>query len=57
MNKKWWTSKTLWVNFVGLVAIVAQGQFGFVIDAETQVGALAVINFILRTITTGAVGK
>ena len=51
MTKTWYTSKMLWVNAIAIVAIIAQGQFGFVIDPVVQMGALAVINIILRAIT------
>jgi uncharacterized membrane protein len=51
MNKEFYKSKTLWVNLIAFVALVAQIIFGFAIDAETQVGLLAVINLILRLVT------
>jgi len=49
--KKWYTSKTLWVNGVALVAIVVQGVTGFVVKPELQIAALGGINFLLRIIT------
>lgn len=49
MNKKaWWRSKTLWINLVAGGALLAQSQFGFVIDAQTQAAVLAVVNLILQ---------
>ena len=51
MGKIWYQSKTLWVNLIAIVALIAQAQFGFVIAPEGQVGILAVINLILRAIT------
>ena len=51
MSKQWYTSKTLWLNAIGIIVIIAQLQFGFVIDPAVQMGALAVINMALRTIT------
>lgn len=55
--KKWYESKTLWVNAVGIAAIVTQTQTGFVIDAENQAAILGVINIILRAMTKVPVGK
>ena len=53
-KKKWYKSKTIWINLIGLVALVSQTQTGFVIDAEAQVGILAVVNLVLRMITGAA---
>ena len=51
-SKPWYTSKTLWVNFIAFVALAIQSfGTGFVIGAEEQVGILAVLNIILRLIT------
>lgn len=49
--KVWYRSKTLWVNLIAVVALIAQAQYGFVIAPAEQVGILAVINVILRAIT------
>ncbi len=54
--KAWYKSKMLWVNLVGIAAIIAQSQFGFVISADKQVVILGVLNFILRFITSDPVG-
>ena len=51
MTKTWYTSKTLWVNAIALIALIVQGMTGFVIDIEAQAGLLVVINIILRVIT------
>ena len=50
-TKPFYSSKTLWVNVIGIAAIIAQAQFGFIIDAQTQAAILAVINMILRAVT------
>ena len=50
-TKRWYTSKTLWVNLLAIVALVAQAELGYVLDAEAQAALLAVINLILRIIT------
>jgi len=44
-------SKTFWLNILAIGALIAQAQYGFVIDAESQVAILAVINLVLRAIT------
>lgn len=51
MQKKWWLSKTVWVNALALVALVAQMQTGFVFSPEMQAFVLSMINLGLRTIT------
>ena len=50
-TKRWYTSKTLWVNLTAIVALVTQEEFGYAIDAEAQAVILAVINLILRVVT------
>lgn len=45
------TSKTIWVNLVAVGASYIAAQCGIVIDADTQVAVLGVINWALRTIT------
>jgi len=49
--KKLWQSKTLWVNLIAILAMVAQTQLGFVIDPENQLVILGLINTVLRLIT------
>ncbi len=51
MSKKFWQSKTFWVNVISIIAILVQTQTGFVIDAEKQVIVLGVVNTILRFVT------
>jgi len=50
-KKSWYTSKTVWVNALAIVAIIAQAEFGFVISPEANASALALLNLILRAIT------
>ena len=50
-KSKWYTSKTLWTNTIGLAALVIQMQFGFIVPVEFQAAGLTVINFLLRIIT------
>jgi hypothetical protein len=46
--KKWYQSRTLWINAIGAVAFFVQAHFGFVIPAEQQAIILALLNAILR---------
>ena len=50
-TKRWYTSKMVWVNLLAIAALVAQGQFGYLLDAEAQAALLAVINLLLRALT------
>ena len=51
-TKPWYTSKTLYVNAIAIVAIVLQGVLQKeVISLELQATILAVINMLLRLIT------
>jgi hypothetical protein len=50
-GKKWYVSKTFWVNTVAALAMAIQVKYGFIIGAETQAIALSAINLGLRAIT------
>jgi len=54
-TKPFWTSKTMWINVLAVVAMVVQQQYGFAIDPETQVAILGVVNLVLRIVTKSAV--
>lgn len=49
--KKFYLSRTLWVNILGAIAMFVQKQYGFVVPPEYQAYALFVVNIILRVIT------
>ena len=51
-TKKWYKSKTIIVNVITVVALIAQTQTGFIIAPDEQMGILAVINLALRAVTT-----
>jgi hypothetical protein len=52
-SKKWYESKTLWVNGIAGIAAITQAVMGeAIIDAEAQVGILALVNLVLRLITS-----
>ncbi|NDY41235.1 hypothetical protein G3N55_00020 [Dissulfurirhabdus thermomarina] len=50
-GKQWWMSRTLWTNVLAIVAIILQGQFGYVLSPETQVMVLGAVNALLRLVT------
>ncbi len=50
-DKKWYLSKTLWVNILATAAAAAEKYFGIGVGAEEQMAILAIINLILRLVT------
>lgn len=50
-SKKFWQSKTFWVNVLSALGIIVQSQTGFIIDPSIQALGLTVVNGILRAIT------
>ena len=51
-TKKFYLSKTFWVNVLALLVFVIQFyRQEFVLPAEAQAGVLAIINLLLRWIT------
>jgi len=54
--KVWWRSKTLWVNFLALVATLLQAKFGFVLDPGLQGVILTSLNLIFRAVTKEPIG-
>ena len=50
-GKKFYLSKTFWVNVICAAALGLQMKYGFVIGAELQALALTAINLGLRKIT------
>ena len=57
MTKKFWLSKTFWVNaLAGLFGLLqTTGTVGSPIEPQEQLALLAVVNLILRLVTKGAV--
>lgn len=51
MGKKWYTSKTIWVNIIAAISSLVASQFGYTITVELQAGILMGINIILRVVT------
>ena len=50
-TKRWYTSKTLWLNLLAIVALGVQREFGYILDVEAQSVILAAINLLLRIVT------
>ena len=48
MNKKWYVSKTVWVNVLAILAAIFTD---IELTPETQIAILGVINLILRLVT------
>jgi len=58
MKKKFWQSKTAWVNLAAVVVMGVQWAAGVeIISLEAQAAALAIINLILRLITNQGLTK
>jgi len=58
MKKKWYKSKTAWVNLAAVVAMAIQWAVGVeLISLEAQAGILALINIVLRLITKTGITK
>ena len=53
--KKWYTSKTIWVNVVAVLTSVVSARFGYAISAEVQVGILTGLNVLLRKVTSSEI--
>lgn len=54
-GKKWYASKTLWINAIAIAAIVIQTATGKeILDTDTQSALLGLINIALRLVTKEA---
>lgn len=52
INKKWWMSKTVWLNVIALIGVMLQSMYNKeVIPVELQATILSVVNLLLRSIT------
>lgn len=49
--KKWYLSKTLWVNVLVLLGVGAQIAFKVDVSAEAQAAFISVVNILLRVYT------
>jgi len=51
MEKKFWKSKTLWVNVLAIAGLIIESYTGHVLTPELQGMILGGINIILRLVT------
>ena len=49
--KKWYTSKTLWVNIIAIGAVALSSFGGIIVTPEESVALLAVVNLVVRIFT------
>jgi len=49
--KPFYYSKTLWINALALIALIAQLRYGFIFSIEEQAALITVINLVLRIFT------
>jgi hypothetical protein len=54
-SKKIWVSKTLWVNILAIAALLIQAKTGYVLEPDTQIYVLGVLNVVLRFVTKEAI--
>lgn len=59
--KKWFTSKTMWVNFaIGLVGLIGATLEQSPMDPQTVgmgMAGVGAVNMVLRSITNSGIGK
>ena len=51
MNKKWYRSKSVWLNVIMLAGVFFQEQLGLTLTIEEQGAVITIVNLILRVIT------
>lgn len=49
--KKWYLSRTIWVNLIAFAALLLKSEAGIELTSEETAGILVVLNLILRMIT------
>jgi hypothetical protein len=54
-GKKWYWSKTFWINVVMATALSIQMKYGFVIGPELQAYIISGVNLALRKLTKEAI--
>ncbi len=54
-GKKFYQSRTFWVNVIAAGAMVLQARYGFIIGPEYQAVALSVVNLVLRKVTSESI--
>ena len=55
-TKKFYQSKTLWVNVIAALALIVGREFDFALDASELAAILAIVNIVLRIATKEPMG-
>ena len=55
MRKKWYLSKTVWMNVAALLAAIITEAFGYDVDEKYVALFLTLMNLILRKVTKEAI--
>ena len=55
--KKFYHSRTLWVNILLVVALIVEAKTGEVLTPEMQISILGGVNLVLRLITNQGLTK
>jgi hypothetical protein len=53
--KKWYKSKTVWLNIMAVVVFAVQQFTGYVIEPQVQTFIITILNLILRFNTNTAI--
>ena len=57
-GKSWYKSKTMWVNIISIAIIIVQYYSDrYIIPLEAQAPILAILNIMLRTITSSSIKR
>ena len=57
MGKKFWKSKTLWVNGIAIFVVIIKAYTGSEITSDEAIAILAVVNMGMRIITREGLEK
>jgi len=49
--KKWYKSKTLWINAIAIGSIILRAEYGLILTPQGELCILGTINVILRIIS------
>jgi len=55
--KKWYKSRTLWLNGMGLIAALLQYKYGMIMSGEIQGMILTILNIIIRFDTDDSISE
>jgi len=56
-SKQWWKSRTIWANVIMAIPVILDKLGPNVIPAEYSATIVAIVNVVLRLITTAPVTK